>query len=233
MGLHKLTEPFPPSDVEWRIQSCGAKNDRVWALVIAYITNRAIQERLDEVCGPENWRNEFSPAPDGGVLCGISIRVPREDGSHEWVTKYDGAENTDIEGVKGGLSGSMKRAGVQWGIGRYLYELGESFANIHENGANRGKTKDGVHFKWDAPQLPPWARPTANGKSDSHAQMVAWIKDVGARCDADVEFRIGGHTEPIQAWVRDNWAQLKRSAPLARTVVEAIEQSTGEQFRAA
>lgn len=232
MDLRRLADPFSAADVEWRIQSCGKKGDRIWALVIAYITNRAIQERLDEVCGPENWQNHFSPAPDGGVLCGISIRVERE-GSSEWVTKWDGAENTDIEQVKGGLSGAMKRAGVQWGIGRFLYQLGESFAQVHPEGKHRGKTKDGDTFKWDPPALPAWALPSARPASadGEHMAMLSFIREVGARCEEDVEFKINDKVLPIKAYAREQWGALKESPARARLVVEAIEASTGEQFR--
>jgi hypothetical protein len=48
---------------------------------------------------------------------------------------------------------------VQWGIGRYLYALDESFATVHENGRFRGKTKQGSDFRWDPPALPAWALP--------------------------------------------------------------------------
>ena len=37
------------------------------------------------------------------------------------ITKSDGADDSNIEGAKGGISDSLKRAAVQWGIGRYLY----------------------------------------------------------------------------------------------------------------
>lgn len=149
-----LAAPFHPDDLEWRVQTSGEKNGRPWALVLTYITNRAIQDRLDAVVGPENWRNTFAPGPTGGVMCGISIKI-----GDEWVTKWDGAENTDVEAVKGGLSGAMKRAAVQWGIGRYLYRLDESFAQISDAGRFRGKTKDGTTFRWDPPALPQWALP--------------------------------------------------------------------------
>lgn len=162
MDLNKLKEPFPAEDIEWRLQQCGSTQKGIWAKCLAYVTNRAIMNRLDEVCGPENWKNEFSTAPDGGVLCGISIKV-----NDSWITKYDGAENTDIEGVKGGLSGSMKRAAVQWGIGRYLYNLDEGWATISDDGQFRGKTKDGTPFKWNAPILPNWALPGGSGKPDN------------------------------------------------------------------
>ena len=165
MDLSKLKDYFEPSDIEWRLQQCGkTKDGKIWGMALAYVTNRAIMNRLDEVCGPENWKNEFKAAPDGGILCGISIKV-----GDEWVTKWDGAENTDIEAVKGGLSGAMKRAAVQWGIGRYLYKLEESWINANENGAYRGKTKDGTTFRWDAPTLPAWALPKGT-KSESHSE---------------------------------------------------------------
>lgn len=171
MDLSKLAEPFPAADIEWRVQSGGKKSDgKLWAKVVAYITSRAIMDRLDAVVGPENWRNEFREAPSGGVLCGISIRV-----GDEWVTKWDGAENTDFEAVKGGLSAAQKRAGVQWGIGRYLYLLPEGWANIHDGGRLRGctpKKAGGDWFNYDPPSLPGWALPARSGAGPRTAPVV-------------------------------------------------------------
>lgn len=161
INLSKLKEPFSPTDIEWRVGQAGKKRDGgVWAQVLAYITSRAVQDRLDEVCGPANWKNEYQPGPHGGVICGISVRI-----NGEWVTKWDGADNTDIESVKGGLSDSMKRAAVQWGIGRYLYDLGTNWAEIVEKGSHKGCVKakkqgdSDVYFDWNPPQLPSWALP--------------------------------------------------------------------------
>lgn len=165
MQLERLKDRFPAEDIEWRIARAGySQNGNLYGTVLAYITNRAIQHRLDEVCGPANWRNEFREWNVGGksgVLCGISIKI---DG--EWVTKWDGAENTDVEPLKGGLSDSMKRAGVQWGIGRYLYNLEENFAVITEHGKYFASGKDKTtgkawRFKWNPPALPLWAMPAA------------------------------------------------------------------------
>lgn len=157
MELAKLDEPFYPKDIEWRVQQCGISNNKPWCMVLAYVTNRAIQQRLDEVCGKENWQNDYHPAPDGGVMCSIKIKI-----NGEWITKKDGAENTQIEAVKGGISGAMKRAGVQWGIGRYLYDLEEGFAKTSlekVDGWNRTRTKDGSYIWWETPILPDWALP--------------------------------------------------------------------------
>ena len=158
MDLEKLKTPFAPEDIEWRVQRSGVKNGKPWAMVLAYVTNRAIQDRLDAVVGPGGWQNSFAPGPHGGVICRIAIKV---DG--EWVEKWDGADNTDIEAIKGGLSGSMKRTGVQWGIGRYLYKLETGWANIHDGGSHRDRVKDSsgkvIYYRWDPPALPSWALP--------------------------------------------------------------------------
>lgn len=132
MNLHDLAAYFEPHELEFKPITVSKKTGK--GLPAAYVTNRAVMERLDRVCGPENWRNEFRPGPGGGVVCGLSIRVVREDGTSEWITKWDGAENTDIEAIKGGLSNAMRRAAVQWSIGRYLYDVELQWQEVDEYG---------------------------------------------------------------------------------------------------
>ena len=156
--MAKLKEPFPESDLEWRLQSCGCKDGRFWGKALAYITSRAVQDRLDEVCGPDGWQTSIRREGDA-YLCTLSIRVTHDDGTTEWLRREDGADSTDIEAVKGGISGAIKRAAVQVGIGRYLYNLKDGWAVIDENGQYRGKTKEGKEFKWNPPALPSDALP--------------------------------------------------------------------------
>ncbi|MBQ9280706.1 MAG: hypothetical protein IJ207_00705 [Treponema sp.] len=166
MDLSKLKEPFSADDIEWRLQQCGERKDgTIWGKCLAYITSRAVQERLDEVCGADGWRSDIRK--DGNAyLCTLSIRTKREDGSTEWISRTDGADATDIESVKGGISGALKRAAVQFGIGRYLYDLEEGWAEICEDGKYFGKTKNERQFRWNPPALPEWALPKdESGKS--------------------------------------------------------------------
>lgn len=140
MDLNKFDEPFSPEDIEWRIQQSGKTRDgKVWAMVLAYVTNRAIMKRLDDVCGKAGWRNEYRDIPNnGGVECGISIKI-----DSEWVTKWDAAENTQVEAVKGGRSGAMKRAAVQWesvGICITLRKVSHKHLSI-KAGVAQGKTE--------------------------------------------------------------------------------------------
>ena len=145
--LSRLRTPFLEEDIEWRVQQQGLSKGLPWALVLAYVTNRAIMDRLDDTIGPENWTNDFAQSPNGGVLCTLGVRV-----DDSWVYKTDGADNTEVERVKGGLSNAMKRAGVQWGIGRYLYKLPTTFAEFTSSG--RFKTRiDGDPYRWNPPKL--------------------------------------------------------------------------------
>lgn len=196
--LDRLRDPFAPEDIEWRVQQAGEKNGKPWARVLAYVTNRAIQDRLDEVVGPESWQNTFREGPDGGVVCGLSVRISRTDGTAEWVTKWDGAENTDVEPIKGGLSNAMKRAAVQWGIGRYLYDLDEGWARIHDGGRYSAKTKDGAWFKWDPPELPAWATPRPRLATAEQVERIEALlgRIADERVAASVRRRLaGGLTE--------------------------------------
>jgi hypothetical protein len=156
MDLKKLQNYFKPQDVEWRVQRSTKKGDKAYAVVLPYINNRAIMERLDEVVGPQNWKNEFYEWKGKGVKCGISVRV-----GDEWITKYDGADDTNFEATKGGFSDSMKRAAVQWGIGRYLYDLEPKVVEIsNQKGDNYVNDKDkGVTGYWSNPLMPQWAIP--------------------------------------------------------------------------
>lgn len=132
--LHQeLIKPFPAAHVAWRIQH--TTQDKTRGLAVPYVQSRAIQSRLDEVVGPFNWKSEYKPWHNTGSaasqLCGISI-YSEERG--EWIQKWDGAENTDIEPIKGGISDSFKRAAVLWGIGRYLYDLDAQWVEVEQRG---------------------------------------------------------------------------------------------------
>ena len=135
----ELAMPFAPEDLEWRLQKVVEAKEL--GIAVPYVTNRAIMGRLDDVIGPENWYNDFKPwhGANGkeAQLCGISIRYG--DG---FITKWDGAEDSDIEPVKGGLSDSMKRAAVQWGIGRVLYNMGTVLVEVEQRGKSWSIKKD-------------------------------------------------------------------------------------------
>ena len=106
--MERLREPFAPEEIEWRIGA--TTQDKAQGLATPYVTNRAIQNRLDDVFGCFGWQNEYREWHNDSQLCGISVFW-----NGAWITKWDGADGSDIEATKGGLSVSMKRAAYQIG----------------------------------------------------------------------------------------------------------------------
>lgn len=140
MELAKLREPFSMRDIEWRVGRSGVdKNEKVWALVFAYVTARAVQDRFDEVCGPENWKVSYEFVP-GGAMATISIFNPE---TKEWTSKQDGSDPSKEDPFKGVISSALKRAGSAWGVGRYLYKHEAMFAEVSMDKRN---ASDGFIF---------------------------------------------------------------------------------------
>lgn len=122
--IEKLLEEFPREQITFR--PGATTKDKKKAIPLAYIDARDVMDRLDEIIGVEDWKDEYEFHGDR-TICKLSIRI-----NDEWVTKCDGAGDTNIEGEKGGLSDAFKRAAVKWGVGRYLYKLRFKFAPLNE-----------------------------------------------------------------------------------------------------
>ena len=109
-----LKRPF--KNVKWRK---GYKNGKD----LVYIDARDVMDRLDSVFGVDGWQTKYEYL-GGRMICNLSIRL-----NDTWITKSDGAGDSNIEGEKGGISDSLKRAAVLLGIGRYLYNPNAFNAN--------------------------------------------------------------------------------------------------------
>lgn len=129
----RLRAPLP--NISWRAQTLNQQGNQ--AMALAYMDARDVMERLDDVCGPANWKDAYTETAKGRVISTISIKI---DG--EWISKSDGAGDTAVEGEKGGISDAFKRAAVKWGIGRYLYDMPTPWAECESYERNGKK-----HFK--------------------------------------------------------------------------------------
>ena len=192
--MNKLRAPFGPDRIEWRVGSCGEKSDgSVWARCLAYIDNRAAMERLDEVYGM-NWSHSEEFKQIGGqAVCTVTITIESRNEAaggvalfpYRTVTGSCCVEaNGDIDPFKSAASGAMKRAVVNLGIGRYLYDLPEAWAVIDPKGKYDGKTKSGNRFRWNPPQLPAWA-----GGGDQSPQTIVTNADYIVQDEAPVVAR--------------------------------------------
>ena len=113
--LERLRAPFPADWVQWRLGS--TTQDKKKGMAIPYMNKKMVIDRLNEVLGPVNWQDEY--VKDGDTMtCKLLLRF-----AGEWITKSDGAGQTDIEGEKGAYSDAFKRAAMKWGIGLYLNDV--------------------------------------------------------------------------------------------------------------
>ena len=104
--FRKLAEPMP---VKWRVgPKIGSRLS-----VLAYLDARMVQQRLDDVVGPENWANVYDSETGTAT---ISIFI-----NGEWVSKTDVGTESKVDKEKGKASDSFKRAATNIGIGRELY----------------------------------------------------------------------------------------------------------------
>ena len=167
--LHQLKNPFDPRFVKCRV---GARTkDKTAGIPLFYIDSREVMKRLDEVCGIDGWKKTETPIAfgNGGIICELSLRMP----NGEWLTKSGVGECSKVAPLKGASSDSMKRAAVNFGIGRYLYYIPNFWCPLDGTGNNFAET----------PQLPEWALPTS-GLEDW--ETVA-IKEYNPDRDIDIE----------------------------------------------
>ena len=91
MNLADLKKPFPPERISWRVGS--TTKDKSKGMALAYIDARDVQDRLDEVCGVENWQCRYVPMHDKKTVCEVGLRLHIVTGSNlgdyekEWVWK--------------------------------------------------------------------------------------------------------------------------------------------------
>ena len=199
----RLAAPFPADVVGWKPQT--VKGNR--AVACAYIDARDVMDRLDEVVGVGNWSDDYTPLPDGQVMCRLTVHLP-EIGT---ITKSDvgGESQQPDEGdrVKAAFSDALKRAAVKFGIGRYLYRLPAQWLDYDP----QKKTFT------QSPRLPDWAIPKPNGKAPPpppappekpkpDAQINVWIDEArskiqNTRSMAELSAAWSGLTPEIQSHV--------------------------------
>jgi hypothetical protein len=140
-----------------------------------YLTSRQVENRLDEVLGPENWDFELFPWGENALIGTLVLRLP--DGSTMRKSNVGGKAEmkaSDDE-TKSAASDCLKRCAELYGIGRSLYNDGvPAFAaHLHTNapqpqvvssgggGGYSGGGNNGGYSRQSAPQQQ--APPTQSG----------------------------------------------------------------------
>jgi len=197
MDLVDLHKPFPPAEIEWRVGSTNGEKTK--GLALAYLTARHVMERLDEVCGPSNWQDRYE-FHGSRTVCYLSIRV---DG--EWITKADGAGDSDVEAEKGAISDALKRAAVKWGIGRYLYDLGNTWVAIEGAGKS---------YRIQSAEYPRLAKVLADKfgsspQSPPSNQNSRLPEEASAKLHDQIDFELGLAGENLAAIWKKHWGTIQ------------------------
>ena len=169
--LRELRAPFPRDKIKFRPGATTA--DKKKGLALAYADARTFQDRLDEVWGIDNWESHCV-TNEGGCICSITLHFHFDDGTSYARTKSDGAGATDVEGEKGAISDAFKRACVQWGIGRYLYNLPDMWVPL-----KNGRYIDNP----DGIRLPDWALPSGTDTTNDDAPVAATTESTQSMLD--------------------------------------------------
>jgi len=189
----KLAEPFPPGEVQWRIEALS--RDKKRALVVPYVDARTVLDRLDRVVGPEGWQDAYEVLADAErtvrdergerrerlveVKCRLTIRG---------VTKEDVGEG---DSLKAAFSDALKRAAVKFGVGRYLYRLEKQWVDY-----------DPEKGRFTPPRLPegegaPEATPPEEEKPEAYRlidQLMERLKEKGLGKEAaKIVTKYGGY----------------------------------------
>lgn len=216
-----LSAPFPADAIHWRAQTLTSDGNK--ALALAYIDARDVMDRLDDAVGQENWQDTYQETPKGRLICTLSIRV-----GGEWISKSDGAGDTDVEGEKGAISDALKRAAVKWGIGRYLYDLGNVWAPC-ESKESSGKKR---WLRWKPEATGVFAKALAgvnkpatasNITDDQRAQLMQLFDHLNVPVDdflrigkiKDLRELAADRFEGAKAWINKRAMELREQKEAA------------------
>jgi hypothetical protein len=172
-----LKAPFPSKALEWKIGNRNKENTRGRAL--PFLQFMAVADRLDDVLGEENWKASYAPGPAGGVVCKLEVRI-----EGEWICKENGAGNTEMEGIKGGLTDAFKRAATMWGVGRYLHAYDAIGVDIDDKG------------RFQAPSLPDFLLPAEEVEQNRKDAEAAEIEEKAAAATVAAAIAAGEAGEP-------------------------------------
>jgi hypothetical protein len=157
--FNRLAEPFDHSEIKWRVTHTNKDGTR--GAVIAFADPRAYTDRLNQLFTPSGWTRNYDVTTvssvsrqkrdkiiqTGKVLvtCTLTIaRLGTHSGSGEqWADEQNAMTSAEAQ--------AFKRSASCFGLGRYLYNLPETWVPL-----------DGQGKPTRLPALPNWALPKGN-----------------------------------------------------------------------
>jgi len=158
MDLKKLSKEI---SYKWKVQTTNG----AMCQCVAFIDARDVYKILDNVVGPENWQTDFKMV-NSYLMGGVGIYI-----NNQWIWKWDHGTESAMDKEKGQISDSIKRAAVQWGIGRFLYDLKiQKVKKVDYKGKGKPADNSG-NILWDNKALTDFIN-TGASKSNSNTSTT-------------------------------------------------------------
>ncbi len=134
-----LTAPFPRDSYSTR---SGGK-----AGTFTYLNPRVVQNRLDDVCGPDGW-DTIATEGTRGMTCNLVLKTPSASGGITIISRSGcagpRAMDDQSDNYKAEFSDAFKIAAASFGIGRDLYDNGMPAYCADLHNANASGTPQGA-----------------------------------------------------------------------------------------
>lgn len=131
--MSSLFDKFPVDALHVKVQAKSKKTGK--GLAVLYVDARNVMDRLDEVVENENWSDEYHYIGYREVTNNKGEVIKMHDVecrlTVNGVTKADTGEGEDM---KTAYSDAFKRAGVKFGIARYLYSSKTKWYELDDYG---------------------------------------------------------------------------------------------------
>jgi len=120
-----LLKPFAKADIEIKISATNREKTK--GLASPYADMRCYFVRLDKICGVENWSHTITLS-ERGAVCALTIFGVTKSAVGDYPQAAEANPATSAEAQ------AFKRACAAFGLGRYLYSLGDHWAELTTDG---------------------------------------------------------------------------------------------------
>lgn len=120
-----LLRPFAQRDIE--LKPSATNREKTKGLASPYADMRCYFARLDKICGVENWSHTITLS-ERGAVCALTIFGVTKSAAGDYPPTGDVNSATSAEAQ------AFKRTCAAFGLGRYLYSMGDVWAELDSSG---------------------------------------------------------------------------------------------------
>lgn len=209
--MEQLSEPFDPKYIDWKPQV--KSRDGKKAMAAAYADIRAYIDRLNKVVGREKWAHSIEiktvdyssgKGGDGSMRSKVVVIVAVAISGVGIGIDVGESPTDDPNAFTSAFAQAFKRACVQFGLGRYLYDIESRWYELDEYGQ---------WVKGKEPQLPDWAIPSVKKRQavqkDRKPAQAAPKSEAASKPEPDPEI---APAKPPVVELPDEPARIRGSA---------------------